>query len=66
MISVRKRVDEVIKRHPKAYHTAENLGHACYFAFVFVQGHGVYAYMAGVMVVFVGLNIIRSSDHDEA
>lgn len=58
-------VNHLLNNHPRAYHICENLGHGMYFSFVFAQGHGFYTYIAGVMVIFVFLNLVRDNPHDE-
>lgn len=40
-------------RRKEAYHFAHWLGHAVYFAFVWLEGHGTYAVMGGVMVLLM-------------
>lgn len=37
--------------HPKLFHRYHLSTHLVYFAFVFIEGHGMYATMGGVLLV---------------
>lgn len=49
MKSLWKKLHAVRHRKPKLLHEGHEYAHLAYFAAVFVGGHGVYAYVAGVL-----------------
>lgn len=60
MTRVRKcctRLTQLRARKPKWLHDGHSYAHLLYFAAVFVQGHGVYAYVAGGLLA-TGLMLV--------
>jgi hypothetical protein len=44
--------------HTKVFHQTHGYAHIAYFVAVLAEGHGVYAIIGGVMVVFSMINVI--------
>lgn len=44
--------------HTKAFHQTHGVAHVAYFVAVLAEGHGVYALIGGVMVVFSMITVI--------
>ncbi|MBW7970993.1 hypothetical protein [Bradyrhizobium sp. BR 10289] len=44
--------------HSKSFHATHGVAHVAYFVTVFAEGHGLYAVIGGVMVVFSLINVI--------
>jgi hypothetical protein len=48
--------------HTHAFHTSHGVAHAAYFCAVMAEGHGFYAAIGGVMVVYSFIIVIASED----
>ena len=48
--------------HAKNFHRGHALFHTGYFTFVFMEGHGLYASLGGVMAVFTLLLALSGAD----
>lgn len=48
--------------HHKAFHTAHGVSHVAYFVAVLAEGHGFYAAIGGVMVVFSLVTVVTTED----
>jgi hypothetical protein len=48
--------------HCKAFHTSHGVAHVAYFVAVLAEGHGMYAMIGGVMVVFSLVTVVTSDD----
>jgi hypothetical protein len=49
--------------HTSAFHTTHGVAHVAYFIAVMVEGHGLYAIVGGVMVVYSLITVV-ASEHD--
>lgn len=48
--------------HAHVFHASHMAGHCAYFTAVFIEGHGLYAAMAGVMLVLTILGTLIGED----
>ncbi|WP_316235022.1 MULTISPECIES: hypothetical protein [unclassified Bradyrhizobium] len=48
--------------HSHAFHTSHGVAHAAYFCAVMAEGHGFYAVIGGVMVVYSFITVIAAED----
>lgn len=49
-------------RHATRINIGAGICHACYFAFVFAQGHGYYTYAAGILCLHAVVNVLLNED----
>lgn len=62
---IRRCIDrERLKRvtHTQTFHTSHGVAHVAYFVAVLAEGHGFYAAIGGVMVVFSLITVITSEE----
>lgn len=64
-IEIHKHVKKVIEKHHGKVLFVEHIGHGCYFALVFLQGHGFYTYIAGALAIGTALHLLVGSLDDE-
>lgn len=48
--------------HTHAFHTSHSVAHVAYFCAVMAEGHGIYAMIGGVMVIYQFIVVIASED----
>jgi hypothetical protein len=48
--------------HSKAFHTSHGCAHIAYFVAVLVEGHGMYALIGGVMVIFSFITVVTDTE----
>jgi hypothetical protein len=51
--------------HTPAFHASHGVAHCAYFVAVMAEGHGLYAVVGGVMVVYSLITVLTSEEHDE-
>lgn len=44
--------------HSHGFHIGHGLAHICYLVFAVIEGHGIYAYAAGGVLVFSIVSLI--------
>jgi hypothetical protein len=49
--------------HSKAFHTSHGCAHIAYFLAVIAEGHGIYAAIGGVMVIFSFITVLTGDPH---
>lgn len=48
--------------HCHTFHTAHGVSHVAYFVAVLAEGHGMYALIGGVMVVFSLITVVAEEE----
>lgn len=63
---IRKRLYDRLCRvsHTPVFHASHGVAHCAYFVAVMAEGHGLYAVVGGVMVVYSLITVV-ASDYDE-
>lgn len=63
---IRKRIYDRLCRgaHTPVFHASHGVAHVAYFVSVMAEGHGMYALVGGVMVVYSLITVV-ASDYDE-
>lgn len=63
--SLRRNVNKLYENHPHSVHLGHSLVHGAYFAFAFMEGHGLYSYAAGLLAVGTVVAMVKGHEDDE-
>jgi hypothetical protein len=62
-MKIRKNITRLVQA--PGFNIGQHVSHSTYFAFVALQGHGMYTYVAGVLFIMACLEMMQDHGHGD-